>query len=166
MPRPPRRPRFRGDAHEDRVFSDGFFCGGGARRSPLDEAEEEQGAADLGRLELVEAGEGGRFLQRALPVETFGQVARLGPQLRQLCGHVPGGRQHDVEAVEVAQHEAAIGDAAHRGQHEPLGRQLEVDGALGQHAVLELEAARGVRDDVREDALDLDPGGLATARAG
>ena len=46
---------------------------------------------------------------------------------------------------EVAQHEGAVADAPHGGEQQLLGRELEVDGALGQHAVLELEGARGRR---------------------
>ena len=70
---------------------------------------------------------------------------------------VVGAAEHHLHAVDVAEHEVAIGDAADGGDDDPLRGQLEVDRALGQHAVLELERAAVVRDDVGQDPLDLGP---------
>jgi hypothetical protein len=130
------------------------------RRRALDQSEEEKRARHLGRLELVEAGEARCFLEGPLAVELLGQAAAVGLQLGQLRHQIGARDEDDLEAVQVAQHEVAVAQPPDRGQHQPLGRQLEVDGALGQHAVLELEVARGVGDDVRQDALDLGPGGV------
>ncbi len=61
----------------------------------------------------------------------------------------------DLEALEVPQYEGAVADTARCGQHELVGGQLEVDGALGEDAVLEVEGPRVVGEDVREDPLHL-----------
>jgi hypothetical protein len=54
-----------------------------------------------------------------------------------------------------------VRDALDGGEQQLLGRQLEVDGALRQHAVLELEGARVPGEHVRQDALDLHARGFA-----
>ena len=60
-----------------------------------------------------------------------------------------------VDELDVAQREGAVGDPLDRREQQLLGRQLQVHGALRQHAVLELEAARGPGQHVGQDALDL-----------
>ena len=88
------------------------------------------------------------------------KAAGLGLQLAQRRRLVPSGSEHHLEVAEVAQDEGPVGDAPHRGEQHLLGRELEVDRALGKHAVLELEAARGIGDHVGEDPLHLGPGRL------
>ncbi len=130
---------------------------GSGRRGLLQQAQEQEGAGDLGGLELVEAGQRRSLLERALAVEPLGQLTCFRPQLGHALAHFLGGREHHSEAFEVPEHEAAVGQAGDCGENELFGRELEIDGALGQDSVFELEAARGVGDDVGENPLDLDP---------
>ena len=74
-----------------------------------------------------------------MAVELLHEPAGLRLYVGNRRGFVRLGRQHDVEVVEMAQDEGAIGDAAYRGEHDLLGGQLEVYGTLGKNAVLELE---------------------------
>ena len=145
-------PRFRLHVRE------GHGRGAGGRDAglhALDEAEEQEAGRDLRRLELFEPRGRRRFLQGAPPVQMLGQAARLALDLAQARHHLGGGAEDGVESVDVAQDEVAIGHAAHRRHHQPLRGQLEVDRALGQHAVLEVELAAGVGENVGEDALHL-----------
>ena len=117
--------------------------GGGAGPDPglhaLHEPQEQESGGDLGRLELFEPRGGGGFLQRAPAVQVLGQAAGLALDLAQARHHLRGGTEDRVQPVDVAQHEVAIGHAADGRHHEALRGQLEVDRALGQHAVLEVE---------------------------
>src|SRR5438128_1316706 len=104
---------------------------------------------------------GAGLLQGRDPVEVLLQPAGVAVHLREPLGRALGELEHHVEPAEVTQDEVAVGDPADRSENRALGRELEVHGALRQHAVLELEASRGIRNDVREDPLDLRAGRLA-----
>ena len=66
-----------------------------------------------------------------------------------------GSGSSTVDELDVTQGEAAVGHPLHRREQQPLGRELEVHGPLGQDAVLELESARFPGQHVGQDPLDL-----------
>ncbi len=129
-------------------------------RPAAHDTEKQHRAGGLGGLELVEAGEGYGVLEGAGPVEPLEERPDLGAHLGE-GGLARGLRLEHGRELDVTQGEAAVGHPLHRREQQPLGRELEVHGTLGQDAVLELEGARVPGQHVGQDPLDLHARGVA-----
>ena len=123
--------------------------------------EEEQRAGRLRRLELVEAREGDRVLAGCAGRRSSPAAATRRPGSRRAPPRSSTGARARCRASTWRSAKPRSAMRLHRGQQQLLGRELEVDGALRQDAVLELERPRVPRQDVRQDAFHLHPRGVA-----